>query len=214
MRATARFATTTSALLLALSLASCSDDDKGSTPDHSSKGSSEDTQTITLDEYGVSFEAPEGWTEIDPDEALSGSGSNPALDELAERMGMTPEEAAQGLSAASKLMLFSDAEAVGGFLANINVVIVPGDAGMDDEAIKNDFVALGGTVGDIERGSSEVGDTIRVPYQLPVADHTVEGASIFVDIGDEFVNVTVSTTDADETEELADLVEESLASIE
>lgn len=229
-----RISSTLAALLSgALLLAGCSDgstsdaDDPQdpttsvsteSTEDTESTGSADPTESATSPEPGdstvqtdlVSFEAPEGWLVLTPEEVLSGEG-DVELDEgneLMDELGVSGDELRQLVSQADAVAV-DDEGRVESFLANINVIHQPGPIGTEEQLVEA-YQGLGDD--DPQVRDEQVGgvDARIVDYQIPVGDFAVEGRSVAFAVGDQAVTISVSTRDADDSDEILQRVLDTL----
>lgn len=189
--------------VLAVLLTGCSSDgEKGS-----ESPAPEDDGRVSA--AGISFEAPEGWEPLDADDVAEGAGEDETWSEIADRMGMTPDQLEETIRGVD-LFLFSD-ESGDDFLDNINVLRVPGGQMPGDALLRQQFGQLGAEVQDLSHEETEVGDTVVLSYHLAIGSAEVEGEALYVDLGDGPVSVTISTTDRALTDELADQIKDSLA---
>jgi hypothetical protein len=192
------------ASLICLPLAGCSSGDGDRT-------SSDGADTKRVSAAGISFEVPGGWEELDAAEVAEGAGENATVGEIADSMGVTPDQFEQ-IMANVDLFLFSDEGAQHGFLDNINVLETPGRM-PNDEQVKLQFMSLGADVHDVSHEQTELGDTTVVNYEMEYPDQPrVHGEAIFVDAGGEGpVGITVSAYDGDTADLLADRILDTLA---
>lgn len=192
-------------LLLAvfLALTGCADEES---PGSGSEGNSDNTDANEVSAAGVSFEAPEGWESLDPNDAdiPEDEAAN-----LAEGLGLTPEQFEQTISRVDLFLVDGDGPQKG-FLSNINVLAQQG-ALPDDGALESQFAAIGAEVLEVSHTDTGAGDATVVEYTLSVGDRTIEGVSHLVDLGDEIVTVTVSAPDRAEADEIAATIGETLA---
>ena len=193
------------AVLGLLSLTGCSSGEDSS----EAGGSSEGSETKRLSAVGVSFEVPAGWQELDAEEVADGAGKSPKIGELADQMGLTAEQFGQTMASVD-LMVVSDEGARAGFLDNITVLGAPGQL-PNDEQLKLQFLQIGADVQDISHEQTELGDTTVLVYELDAADIHVEGEAVFVETGKSAVSLTVSATERDTTDEIAEGILDSLA---
>ena len=198
------------AALICLTSAGCSADDGSSRGGTSSGGgTSSEADTRRVSAAGISFEAPEGWEELDAAEVAEGAGENSTVGEIADSMGVTPDQFEQ-MMASIDLFLFSDEGAQHGFLDNVNVLQIPGRM-PNDEQLKLQFLQFGADVRDVSHQETELGDAAVVVYEAEFSGRAVQGEGIYVDVGDGPVAVTVSAFDRDTTAEVADQILDTLA---
>ena len=95
-----------------------------------------------VESSGISFEVPEGWQSLKASELFDGTTDTPALQELADRLGVTPDQLAQAMSTID-LFLIGDGGAHGGVVDNINVLStgVP----LNESQLKLQLAAVGVT---------------------------------------------------------------------
>jgi hypothetical protein len=180
-----------------------------STPTRDAVGS----QVVRIRKYGISFELPKGWITLDAKKVLrSGGGKNPVLDELADRMGTTPDQLVRTWSDAVQTFSVSDEGAHHGFLENVNSV--GQDQVLNDENIKLQLATIGAKPASFEHATSPVGDVTRIPYDLPTkVGLTVRGVAVVVYTADATVIITVSSSSAASAAKIADQVVASLDNI-
>ena len=181
--------------LLAVVLAGCS-----------ASGGGPGSRVNEVSAIGVSFDAPEGWQQMDPGEADVDSD---VVKELAEGLGTTPDQFAQNMKSVD-LFVVDDAGARDGFLANINMLDQPGRLPEDDQ-FEDQFRALGAEVVDLTHEEADVGDVVVVGYTLRLQDHAIEGISYLFDQDDQVVTVTVSTLDRQQSETIGGRILDTLA---
>lgn len=186
-----------------LALAGCSSESDGGGDGSGSDGGSGNEFSA----LGVSFEAPEGWESLDPeDTGLTEEGSG----EIAEGLGMTAEQLTQAVQSVD-LFVVDGGGPQDGFLSNINVLGQPGQLPPEDQ-IEEQFTALGAQVVDVTTEDTEVGEVTAVQYSLDVQDNTVEGVSyLFAQDEEVVVTITVSTQDRATSTEIGDAIVDSLA---
>jgi hypothetical protein len=172
-----------------------------------------DTQLVKVEKYGIAFELPKGWITLDAKKVLEdGGGTNPVLDELADRMGMTPEQLTKTFSSSVQTISVSDEGAKHGFLENVNTV--GQDQVLNDETIKLQLATIGAKAATFEHVSTPAGDVTRVPYDLPTKiGLTIRGVAIVVYGDHATVVVTVSSSSAASAAKIADQVQASLEKI-
>lgn len=160
-----------------------------------------------VDAAGIQFALPAGWTVLDPAEVAEGSGDNQAVQEMADRIGATPEQFEQMLSSLD-LYAVTDQGARGGFLDNVNVVAADGPL-PNDSQIRQQYLAVGADVDSLER-SDDGTETVRVAGTMEVQgnSHALEALAVGQD--DQYVVVTVSAGQADTARELMDGIAETL----
>ena len=200
-------------VLAALLLAGCSGDDDSPVDDVEVESTPDAGESVGTDL--VSFELPEGWAVLDSDQARekAGSDANPMLEELSDRMGMTEDQLAAQMEAI-ELFAAAPGGAVDGFLTNVNVIEQPMPPGglPDPEAIRPDLMTFADEVGDIEAVETGGGlDALRAEYVVASGDLEIQGEQLYVEVEDELVIISISAARAEDTAEIADLVEQSLS---
>jgi hypothetical protein len=182
----------------------CSFDDGSAGGD----GSSGEADTKRVSAAGISFEVPEGWEELDAAEVAEGAGENSTIGELADSMGVTPDQFEQ-MMASIDLFLFSDEGAQQGFLDNVNVLKTPGRM-PNDEQLKLQFLQFGADVRDVSHEETDAGDAAVVVYEAEFSGLRVQGEAVYVDAGQGLVGVTISASERDTVDEIADGVLDTL----
>jgi hypothetical protein len=194
-------------LLLAafLALTGCADEESPGNGNGNGTSNSNNSNANEVTAAGVSFEAPEGWKSLDPNDA---DIPDDEAASLAEGLGLTPEQLDQTISRVDLFLVDGDGPQ-DGFLSNINVLAQQG-ALPDDGALESQFAAIGAEVHEVSHADTGAGDAAVVEYTLAVGDRTIEGVSYLVDMGDEIVTVTVSTPDRAEADEIAATIGDTL----
>ena len=186
-----------------LALTGCSSDEPS--PGGSGDGSGDESEN-TVSALGISFEAPEGWDTLDPEKADIPEAE---ADDLAEGLGLTPEQFQQTIRNVDLFLVDGDGPE-DGFLANINVLgqtgALPGDGELESQ-----FAAIGAEVIDLTHEDTPVGDAAVVEYSLSVGDRTIEGVSYLLTRDGDVVTVTVSTADRGETDDISATILDTLA---
>lgn len=219
-------------LLVPVALLACTSDDDADPADTSASETTEaieptsgttetvrtasipsDARVIEVEELGVRFAAPAGWETVDPDE-LDDDPANTVLDELAERAGVTPDELAASIEEGVELYVFSD-EPDDSYTANINILAAPADAVPSDAELTADFEALGANNVEIERSTTSAGaEAVSARYTVRLGDLRVRGVSVFTETDDGVVNITASTTNRREANDLGELIRSSIGPID
>ncbi len=187
-----------------LSLTGCGSDEPSTGGSGNESESTEAENTVSA--LGISFEAPEGWESLDPDEA---DIPDAEADDLAQGLGLTPEQFEQTIRNVDLFLVDGDGPE-NGFLSNINVLgqtgALPGDGELESQ-----FTAIGAEDLEVTHEDTPVGDAAVVEYSLSVGDRTIEGVSYLVTRDDEVVTVTVSTPDRAETDDISATILDTLA---
>lgn len=167
----------------------------------------QDAQVVEIAKYDLAFEIPAGWMSLDARNLLD--PSNPAVKELADRMGASPEQFVEGLGKAVLTFSITDEGAVDGFVDNVNSVEVP-QADFNDDQLKLDLASMGAKPEEPEHVSTPAGEITRVPYTVEIQGMTVHGVALVLDAGEAATSITVSSHSPVKAEELADQIVASL----
>lgn len=197
-------------LLLPLGLTACGGDDDSTVDGVEVESTVEGGEEVGTDL--VTFELPDGWAVLDQ-EAMTeraGSDANPMLEEMSERLGVTPEQLAVQMDAV-ELYAAAPGGAVDGFLTNVNVIEQPLPSGglPEPEGIRPDLMAFADEVGDITEIEGDL-EGLRAEYTVSSGGLEVRGEQLYVEVGDQLVIISVSAARAEDAAEVADLVEQSL----
>jgi hypothetical protein len=202
------------AATLLLLLTGCSSDSGDSTDsaDGGNSTSSGDSASASSDVHqvsgaGLTFVVPASLQEVDADKVASDTADDETVADVAEQMGMSTEQFNQYLKQVD-LFLF-DSESTGGFSTNVNVipfeVPLPGSS-----ALQQQLEQVGARIVDTGETTTDAGDVTTISYSLDMAGQSVEGQGIFVDLGDTSASITVSSSDRDTSDEIADGIVASL----
>jgi hypothetical protein len=203
-------------LLLPLGLTACGGEDSpvdGVEVERTVEGGDAGTDEVGTDL--VSFELPDGWTVLD-EEAMTeraGSDANPLLEDMSDRLGLTPEQLAAQMDAV-ELYAAAPGGAVQGFLTNVNVIEQPTPPGglPDAEAIRPELMLFADEVGDIEPIETDSGlEGLRADYRVSSGELDILGEQLYAEIDDQLVIISISAARAEDAAEIADLVERTLA---
>lgn len=203
--------------LLLLPLSACGGDDGGSGDDRQELGVDVESTPEAGESVGtdlVSFELPEDWAVLDQDQVGEkvGDEDNPVVEDLADRMGLDPAALAQQMQAV-ELFAAAPGGAVDGFVTNVNVVEQASPPGgvPEGDGLRPQLETFADEVGDIE--PLEAGDLegVRATYVLETGGQRVNGVQLYVEVDDQVSIITVSARDADDAEDVADTIEDSLA---
>lgn len=216
-------------LATSLTLAGCTIDDQASPPrgvretptaltsvDPVEEGQQPDGQVVRVDKYGISFELPQGWINLNVKSALRSSSplrSKPAFKQVVRQLGTTPKRLIELMRKSYETYSFSLQPPVEGVSDSVNSVGIP-LAHVTDARLKQTLARTGATLGTIEHSSSAAGDVTRVPLTLRAGGRTVHGVGIVVDVGDALVQITVSSHASAAAGELADQIQASLRPID
>ena len=201
--------------LLLLPLSACGGDEGGD--DREELGVDVESTPAAGESVGtdlVSFELPEDWAVLDQDQVGDkvGDEDNPVVEDLADRMGLDPAALAQQMQSV-ELFAAAPGGAVDGFVTNVNVVEQASPPGgvPEGDALRPQLETFADEVGDIE--PLEAGDLegVRATYVLETGGQRVNGVQLYVEVDDQVSIITVSARDADDAEDVADTIEDSLA---
>jgi len=142
---------------------------------------------------------PEGWQSLKASEVFDGATDNPVIQELADRLGLSPEQLAQAMRTID-LMLISDGGAHGGVVDNVNVVStgVP----LNDSQVKLQLAAVGVKKPEISHTMTKLGEAISATYEVALGGKSLRGGGIYLDAPEGAVAVTVSSSEASTTRRL------------
>jgi len=167
-------------------------------------------QTIEVPGQGVSFEVPSDWDALDTGAVTDAGDDSGYWDEMADRMGVEPEQMKNLVSQADIFIGAPSAE--GGVLSNINVMHFPG-AAMPASAgsFELQFRSLGAK--DIQSTplSTNIGDGFRIEYVLPINGKELNGTALVIKHDSIALDITISASSAEVADDLADQIVGSLA---
>ena len=207
------------ALLAAGGLSACGDDAETGTADDTSTsasagtdggdgtddpegaGSTEDTQEISTDQ--VTLRLPGGWESLEAQEALA-DGEDGMLAAIAERLGVPPAQLEATLQNVD-LVAVADGGAQDGVLTNVNVLHQSGELPGEDEFAAQ-LEQFADTTGDVTTVEAPVGDVLRADYQLDINGTAGQFEVLLAQVGGDVVTITVTSADAADAAEVADLV--------
>lgn len=178
-----RLPTLVVALLLSLTMASCGllEDDAPSAKEVNS------SDRVEVD--GVSFEKPENWLAVEPDDLAEGADDE-SMDEVYDALGTDADAFAEILEQFD-VYLVDTIGATNGFADNISVVGAPGPV-PDEGALEAQYDAVGATDVVVERVDSAVGEVLTGQFSIDLGKLVAHGESIVVEQGDDMVVITVS----------------------
>jgi len=81
----------------------------------------------------------------------------------------------------------------------------------NDEQLKLQLLHFGADLRDISHEKTDVGKVTAVSYEVDFGSGPVQGEGIYVDVGDGPVAVTVTSSDRDTTDEVADQILDTMA---
>ncbi|ANH36876.1 hypothetical protein I601_0424 [Nocardioides dokdonensis FR1436] len=211
------------AVLSTTGLAACGGDED-SAPGSSSSGSPEvsepsatgtpaspdvdvdldETQEVSTDQ--VTLRIPEGWKSLDAGEALADAGGeqNTLLTTIAERLGVPREQLVATLENVD-LLAVANGGARGGVLTNLNVLHQQGE--LPNEAqFALQLAQFADETGDVSTVSTAFGDVLRADYTLAIGEQDGRFEVLLAQAGSDLVTITITSADADDAAEIADLV--------
>jgi hypothetical protein len=147
-----------------------------------------------VESSGVAFEMPEDWRALDVGDLLDGATDSPMVAELADRLGVEPDELVDAVGDID-VFLFSSAGGHHGFVDNVNVNAGPGALPTESQ-VELQLLRLGAKDDHVDRVTTAAGEALTSTYEIEIGGHVVRGGQIFVHVPDGLVVVTVSTTDA------------------
>lgn len=167
-------------------------------------GAPEELQSVTAEQSGIQFGAPEGW-QVAGAELLSDEGAQAELEALAERSGVPLEQLRQQVSQADVIVISPDGS------ENINVLPLEGVAELPtQEVLERDLGTVGATVSGVEETETELGPARVASYLLPTTGGEQFGSSLFVVVDETVVNLTSTAGSAERASELTDQAAETL----
>jgi hypothetical protein len=166
-------------------------------------------QTVEIPGQGVSFEVPGDWEAIST-ETVKGAGQDSGVfAEMADRMGMDEAQMNKMISGIDVFVGAPHAEH--GMLHNVNAMHFAGSTLPSKGTFELQFRTLGATNIESADVSTAAGDGYRVSYNLSMKGQDIVGTALIIDHGSVILDITVTTDDADATDQLADQLVASLA---
>ena len=191
---------------LLLSLVACGDE-PGEPADAEPKVTSGLEVAVTA--LDISFRVPEGWVSFRS--AVPPAAADPTLRDLAERMEVKPTKLAERISTGAMVQLYSDKRAKQGLVDSATVIGLLLQELPEEDALQNQLDQLGATKVSMSDAATAAGPALVVRYALERdAGMTVYGQVAYLDIGREVAVITVSSIDEERTEELGQLVLDSV----
>lgn len=163
--------------------------------------------SVTASKSGVSFDAPDGWTSVDPADILNNSGDAPkALEDMAKAQGTDADTLLQSLAQSVDVMIIGETR--NNFADNINVVASP--TAPTEADLKSQLEQIGATVKGTEKVDTPLGSSLDSTYTLPAGGVTVQGRMLAIPTDQGAAIITISTSDAGTSAELAKAVLDSV----
>lgn len=205
-----------------LALSACGGGDDGASDETSSDTSTTQSETkdspedasdeesedrVTASEAGVSFDLPDGWTSIDPNDVQDGSDEVPgAVEDLAESQGMDAATFLENIAQSVDIMLIGETQ--GDFTDNVNIIPSPGT--MDKATAKTSLAEGGATVESVEDMETDLGPGIDATYTMSTGGTEIHGRSLSFPTDDGVAIFTVSASSADTADEVATTIRDSI----
>jgi hypothetical protein len=169
-----------------------------------------DGPTRRVESNGFTFEVPRGWLELDAGEITDGAADRPEIKELADRLGISPEQLVSTMAQVD-LFLFSDEGGRAGTVDNLNVIGGP-VAQLNESQLQLGLLTAGAEHLETLHVSSAVGDVLRVSYDLTLGARTVHAVAVALQHDDSGAVVTITAHDTATAQELATLVVDTVKS--
>lgn len=178
------------------------DDESEQTPDDASSDGS-----VTASKSGVSFDVPDGWTSVDPNELLDDSGDAPEeLDDLAESQGVDTDTYLQNIAQSVDVMVIGETK--NNFAENVNVISSPTQPSKESQT--SELEQVGATVEGTDDVDTELGSGFDTTYTLSANGQDVHGRSLMIPTDSGAALITVSATSADSADEVATTILDSI----
>lgn len=163
---------------------------------------------VTASKSQLTFELPDGWETVDPNELLKDTGNAPqSLKDQAEASGQSLDQLLKNLASTVDVMAMGETKS--GFTENINVI--PQPQTMTESTLKTSYEQQGGKVTGSEEIDTSVGSAPAVTYTMSGGSGlSVRGAAVAIPTDEGSAIITVSTLDDKATEEILDTITESV----
>lgn len=165
-----------------------------------------DGQVVSAE--GISFEVPASYLAADAEQVLSGTDTS-VTDDLAERLGVTPEQLRQQFSSIALFAIDQDAQP-GAFADNVNLISSTGASLPTEDQARQQIEQLGFSVESIDPATTPAGDGFVVRYQGNLRGLDISGRGLVVDVDGTVHNITISAGDATTADALLDQVTSTL----
>lgn len=165
-----------------------------------------DGQVVSAE--GISFEVPTSYLAADAEEVLSGTDSE-VTDDLAERLGVTPEQLKQQFGSIALFAIDQDAQP-GAFADNVNLISTTGASLPTEDEARQQIEQLGFAVDGVDQVSTPAGDGFVVSYTGNLRGLDISGRGVVVDVDGTVHNITISAGDAATADALLDQVTSTL----
>jgi len=165
-----------------------------------------DGQVVSAE--GISFEVPASYLAADAEEVLSGTDTS-VTDDLAERLGVTPEQLRQQFANIALFAIDQDVEQ-GAFADNVNLISTEGASLPTEDEARQQIEQLGFSVEGVEPASTSAGDGFVVSYQGNLRGLDISGRGLVVDVDGTVHNITISAGDTATADALLEQVSSTL----
>ncbi|HSV37576.1 MAG TPA: hypothetical protein VLI04_02350 [Nocardioidaceae bacterium] len=166
-------------------------------------------QQVVVDSLGLTFHVPDGWVIFEassPPEA-----SDATVRALAKRLKVKATLLTTRIRSGAMVQLYSDQPAPRGLVDSATVIGLLIDELPNKEILRVQLEKAGGTEVQLSDAETAAGPAIVVSYQLTGHSSTVVfGQAAYVDVGRTVAVLTVSSTKAEQTATLGQLVLDSV----
>ena len=159
---------------------------------------------VTARRAGLSFEVPDGWEAMDPSRATRAGASvlPDSFRTLAEQSGMTADEFMRRVGTAMDVMVMGRPRH--GFADNVSVIPTPGTRLPSAADLRSQLELAGASVDRVDRTTTAVGEAIVARSRVPLATMIVASRSLAVELDGQVTFITVSASDWDTADAIAD----------
>lgn len=161
---------------------------------------------MTVEELGIAFAAPAGFTDINPKEDLREAVEGGEIQDLAEAYGVSPEQLRAALEDQTQRMLLGST--TGDYQTSVRAARSPTPDFPSDEALRAQLEAglPFGKVETLRRVETAAGPAVLAGYTLTLDALKIYGQLVFVDAPAELAWVTISSGSAAEVATLTERV--------
>ena len=165
---------------------------------------------VTARRAGLSFEVPDGWQAIEPSSAANAGASvmPDSFRALAQQSGLTADEFLKRISRAMDVMVMGRPRR--GFADNVSVIPTPTSQLPSPDEMRSQLETAGASVERVDRTTTPVGRAIVAKSRIPLATTLVASRSIAVELDGRITYITVSASDPDTADSIADGILRSL----
>ena len=159
---------------------------------------------VTAPRAGLSFEVPDGWQAVDPSAATRAGASvlPDSFRTLAEQSGMTADEFMRRIGTAMDVMVMGRPRH--GFADNVSVIPTPGTRLPSAADLRSQLELAGASVDRVDRTTTAVGESLVARSRVPLATMIVASRSLAVELDGQVTYITVSASDWDTADAIAD----------